>query len=144
MIVLGTFFIQSNQLTVEPVLAGVIVGILSSLVLFIASFPDYDADKSKGRKTLVIAVGKKKATVVFWAFPTIAYSVILFGVGMELFPFFSLITLLSAPLMIRAGLGLKKNYDFTDNLIPSMLSTLMFSRVTGALFVASFLIGSVL
>ena len=71
MIVLGTYFIQSNQITVEGVLGGITIGALSSLVLFIASFPDYDADKSKGRKTLVIAVGKKKATTVFWIFPSI-------------------------------------------------------------------------
>jgi 1,4-dihydroxy-2-naphthoate octaprenyltransferase len=68
MIVLGTYFIQSNQITIEPILGGIFVGVLSSLVLFIASFPDFDADKSKGRKTLVIAVGKKKATRIFWVF----------------------------------------------------------------------------
>ena len=55
MIVIGTFFIQSGELSVESILAGITVGSLSSLVLFIASFPDHDADKSKGRKTLVIS-----------------------------------------------------------------------------------------
>lgn len=144
MIVLGTFFIQSNHLTAESALAGIVVGVLSSLVLFIVSFPDYDADKSKGRKTLVIALGKKKAAKVFWLFPAIVYFVILFGVGVSLFPTSSLIIFLSAPLMIWSGLGLKNNFDDTDNLIPSMSYTLMFSRITGALFVASFLIDSVL
>jgi len=61
MIVIGTFYIQSGQITIESILGGIVVGVLSSLVLFIASFPDHDADKSKGRKSLVIAVGKEKA-----------------------------------------------------------------------------------
>jgi len=141
MIVLGTYFIQSNQLTLESILGGIVVGVLSSLVLFIASFPDHDADKSKGRKTLVIVVGKQKATKIFWMFPAISYIAIIIGVISGFFPAFSLITFLSIPLMIKGGVGLKRNFDSTDALIPSMSSTLMFSRVTGALFVLSFLIG---
>ena len=139
MIVLGTFFIQSNQITLESILGGIVVGVLSSLVLFIASFPDHDADKSKGRKTLVIAVGKKNAASLFWIFPTISYSLIILGISIGIFPILSFITLFSIPLVIKAGLGLKKNFDSVDELVPFMSSTLMFSRITGILFVLSFL-----
>jgi len=142
MIVLGTFFIQSDQITLEPILGGIVVGTLSSLVLFIASFPDHDADKSKGRKTLVIVLGKQKATIFFWAFPVISYSVIVFGVVFEVFPMLSLITFASIPLMVQGGFGLKRNYDSVESMISPMASTLMFSRVTGVLFVVSFLIDS--
>jgi 1,4-dihydroxy-2-naphthoate polyprenyltransferase len=140
MIVIGAFYIQSGEVNVESILAGIVVGTLSSLVLFIASFPDYDADKSKGRKTLVIAVGKEKASKLFWAFPLIAYSIILFGICLDLFPILSLICLLSFPLVIKSGFGLEKNYDSIDNLVPFMSSSLQFSRITGILFVLSFLI----
>ena len=140
MIVMGTFFIQSGEVTVESILAGIVIGTLSSLVLFIASFPDHDADKSKGRKTLVIIVGKEKAVKLFWLFPLVSYVVILIGVSVNLFPFLSLISLLSFPLMIKSGLGLQKNYDAIDNLVPFMSSTLQFSRLTGILFALSFLI----
>jgi len=139
MIVLGTSFIQSSQITLESILGGIVIGVLSSLVLFIASFPDHDADKSKGRKTLVIAVGKKNAASLFWIFPTISYSVIVFGISIGVFPILSLITLTSIPLVIKSGFGLKRNFDSTQELMPSMSSTLMFSRITGVLFVLSFL-----
>jgi 1,4-dihydroxy-2-naphthoate octaprenyltransferase len=141
MIVLGTYFIQANQLTVDAALAGIIVGVMSSLVLFIASFPDYDADKSKGRKTLVIAVGKKNATKIFWLFPIISLTVIVFGISLGIFPISAIIALIPIPLIIQAGLGLKKNYDQTDLLVPFMSKTLMFSRISGALFVVGLLIG---
>ncbi len=139
MIVIGTFFIQSGEVNIESILAGIVVGTLSSLVLFIASFPDHDADKSKGRKTLVIVVGKKKAIKLFWIFPLISYVVIVIGVSVSLFPVLSLITLLSFPLIIKSGLGLQKNYDAIDELVPYMSSTLKFSRITGVLFALSFL-----
>jgi len=140
MIVIGAFYIQFGEVNIESILAGIVVGTLSSLVLFIASFPDHDADKSKGRKTLVIAVGKEKASKLFWAFPLIAYSIILFGICLDLFPILSLICLLSFPLVIKSVFGLQKNYDSIDNLVPFMSSSLQFSRITGILFVLSFLI----
>ena len=140
MIVIGALFIQSGQITLESIFAGIIIGTLSSMVLFIASFPDHDADKSKGRKTLVISVGKQKASRLFWIFPIISFTVIIIGVSMELFPYLSLISLFTIPLMLKSGLGLQKNYDSVDELVPFMSSTLMFSRITGVLFVISFLI----
>ena len=139
MIVLGTYFIQSGHLTFEAGLGGIAVGSLSALVLFIASFPDHDADKSKGRKTLVIAVGKEKAVKLFWIFPIVSFSVIISGVVANLFPISVLICLLTIPLIIKSGIGLKRNYDSVDKLFPYMSSTLTFSRITGILFVLGFL-----
>ena len=140
MIVIGTFYIQSGEVNIESILAGIVIGTLSSLVLFIASFPDHDADKSKGRKTLVITVGKEKARKLFWIFPLFAYGVIVIGVVLNYLPVLTLISLVSFPLIIKSGIGLQKNYDSVDNLVPYMTSTLKFSRLTGILFVISFLI----
>ncbi|MCH1549483.1 MAG: prenyltransferase [Nitrosopumilus sp.] len=140
MIVIGTFYIQSGEVNIESILAGIVIGTLSSLVLFIASFPDHDADKSKGRKTLVITVGKEKARKLFWIFPLFAYGVIIIGVVLNYLPVLTLISLVSLPLIIKSGIGLQKNYDSVDNLVPYMTSTLKFSRLTGILFVISFLI----
>ena len=141
MIVIGTFFIQSGEISIESILAGIVVGSLSSLVLFIASFPDYDADKSKGRKTLVIVAGKENAVKLFWIFPLVSYFTVSFGVWFNLFPMISLIVFFSLPLMIKSGIGLKKNFDSVENLVPPMSSTLMFGRITGVLFIISLLIG---
>ena len=142
MIVLGTFFIQSGEITVDSILSGIVVGILSSIVLFITSFPDYEADRSKGRKTLVISVGKEKATSLFWIFPLTAYAIIILGSALEIFPIYVLITLFSIPLLILSGKQLKKNFDSVDGLVPAMVQTLKFSRITGVLFILGFLIGS--
>ncbi len=140
MIVIGTFFIQSGEVNLESIFAGVVIGTLSSLVLFIASFPDHDADKSKGRKTLVICVGKENARKLFWIFPLIAYSMIIIGISLNFFPLLSLICFLSFPFMINSGVGLQKNFNSVHELVPFMSSSLKFSRITGILFVLSFLI----
>jgi len=140
MIVLGTYFIQSSEINIASIMAGIFVGVLSSLVLFITSFPDYDADKSKGRKTLVIFLGKQKATTMFWIFPIIAYSVLISGIIYEIFPLYCLISLGVLPLIIKAGLSLKQNFDNIQGLVPAMSSTITFSRITGTLFVIGFIL----
>jgi len=140
MIVLGTYFIQSSEIDIAPIMAGIFVGVLSSLVLFITSFPDYEADKAKGRKTLVIFLGKQKATTMFWIFPIIAYSVLISGIVYEIFPLYCLISLGVVPLIIKAGLKLKQNFDNIQGLVPAMSSTITFSRITGALFVMGFIL----
>ena len=141
LIVLGTFFIQSHNLNLDVLFGGLVVGVMSSLVLFISSFPDYDADKSKGRKTLVIVAGKKNASKIFWAFPVISTCIIVFGVLWNQFPTSVLISLIPLPLIMMAGNNLRQNYQETDLLVPSMSKTLMFGRLTGTLFVVGILIG---
>ena len=140
MIVIGTCFIQTTQITESAVLGGIVVGTLSSFVLFITSFPDHDADKAKGRKTLVINLGKQKACSLFWVFPIIFYSVSIFAIIIEVFPIYCLIILSTVPLVIKFGKKLKQNYEKLDKLLPIMSSTLVFSRVTGILLVAGFLL----
>ena len=140
MIVMGTYFVQTSQITEQSVLAGIVIGVLSSLVLFITSFPDHDADKAKGRKTLVISLGMQKACSILWIFPAIAYGITIIAVVFEIFPIFCLIILATIPLIIKSGQKLKQNYDELTNLIPVMSSTLHFSRITGALLVVGFLV----
>jgi len=143
MIVIGTYFVQTSQITESTVLAGIVIGVLSSLVLFITSFPDHDADKAKGRKTLVISLGMQKACSILWIFPAIAYGITIIAVVFEIFPIFCLIILVTIPLIIKSGQKLKQNYDELTNLIPVMSSTLYFSRITGVLLIVGFLVNTI-
>jgi len=140
MIVLGTYFVQSSQITVEPILAGIVSGVLSSTVLFVNSFPDYDADKAHGRKTLVIVLGKAKAATTVWMFPIISYGIIVASVVMHIFPLISLITLFTIPIVIKSSLSLKTKFDQVESLTPVMRDFVSYSRITCALLVVAFLV----
>ena len=140
MIVIGTYFIQTSQISESVILGGIIVGVLSSLVLFITSFPDHDADKAKGRKTLVISFGKQNACSILWVFPAIVYGTTIITVIFEIFPISCLIILATIPLIIKSGYKLKQNYEQLTNLVPAMNLALYFSRITGTLLVVGFLV----
>jgi 1,4-dihydroxy-2-naphthoate octaprenyltransferase len=141
LIVIGTFFIQSQGIDDFSIFAGIVVGLLSSLVLFVTSIPDHDVDKEKGRRNLIIIFGKSNAVKIFLIFPILTYGVIIFGVITGLFPVYSLIVLLAKPFLILAMWHLKDSEKSENMLISSMTNTLYFSRIAGALFVVSFLIG---
>ena len=141
LIIIGTYFIQSQSIDDFTILAGIVVGILSSLVLFVTSIPDHDVDKEKGRRTLIIIFGKANAVKTFLIFPILAYGIIIYGVVSGLFPIYSLIVLLAKPFLIMAILHLKDLEKSENILLSSMTNTLYFSRIAGALFVISFLIG---
>ena len=141
LIVMGTYYIQNSDLTDVSVLSGVVIGILSSLVLFITSFPDHDVDKEKGRRTLVILFGRQKATSIFYVFPIISYGIIIGCVGMSIIPVFCLISLAAVPVAINSIKKLRLSISDENIIISAMRSTLLFSRITGALFIIGFLIG---
>ncbi len=140
LIVMGTYYIQNSELTDVVVLSGIVVGVLSSLVLFVTSFPDHDADKEKGRRTLVILAGRQKAVSIFYIFPIVSYGIIIGCVAMSIIPVFCLISLAAIPVVISSIRKLKSSISDEDKIIPAMKSTLTFSRIAGALFVIGFLI----
>jgi len=140
MIVLGTYFVQNPQINIESILAGVFSGILSSTVLFVNSFPDHDADKAHGRKTLVIVLGKAKAASSVWIFPIISYGIIIAAVIAHIFPIVSLISLFTLPILVKSCISLKQKFDLVDEFVPVMKNFVTYSRITGALLVVSFIL----
>lgn len=137
MIVLGTFYVQSSIITLDAVYNSVIIGLLSSAVLFINAFPDHDADKAKGRRTLVIILGKDNASRFFVIFPTLIYSLILVGIAMQITPIYSLSTFIALPLAINAMKRLNKHKD-ADLYV--MNNIVKFSRLVGVLLLLSFIL----
>ena len=140
MIVLGTFYVQTATVDPAAVLVGSIIGLLSATVLFVNSFPDYSADKSGGRRTLVIILGRKVAARILPIFFTSAYALIVVAVVVGYPNIYALLSLGSLPLALRATLQLCTRKLEANDLEPAMSSTVMYSRVTGILLALSFLL----
>lgn len=140
MIVLGTFYVQNAVLEPTALYVGAIVGILSATVLFINSFPDYEADKSKGRRTLAIMLGRKTASVIFPIFIIAAYALIAVGIFFGFTKIYSLISFASVPFAIKSVLQLRKEPESTERIVPAMASAVTYSRITGFLLAMSFIL----
>jgi 1,4-dihydroxy-2-naphthoate polyprenyltransferase len=140
MIVLGSLYVQNATLEPAAMYGGAIVGLLSATVLFINSFPDYEADKSKGRRTLVIILGRKVASTTFPMFIIAAYALIVGGIFFGLTKVYCLICFVSMPLAIKSALSLRKDPQSIDNIVPAMASAVTYSRITGFLLAMSYIL----
>jgi 1,4-dihydroxy-2-naphthoate octaprenyltransferase len=107
------------------------VGTLSASVLFVNSFPDYDADRDNGRRTLVIILGKKRGAKLLPLLVIVSYGLIAVGILLGYTKLFSLISFISIPVAVSAIRQLKENNQKAEKLVPAMTTTLLYSRITG-------------
>jgi 1,4-dihydroxy-2-naphthoate octaprenyltransferase len=141
MIVVGTFYVQTGSIDMAVLHVGSIIGILSASVLFVNSFPDYDADRDNGRRTLVIILGKKRGAKVLSLLVSLTYIMIAAGVLLSYTKLYSLISFVSIPFATRAiRYLLYENNETFENLVPAMTSILMYSRITGILLAIGLLL----
>ena len=141
MIVVGTFYVQSGSFSATAAYSGAVMGLLSATVLFSNSFPDYEADMSKGRRTLVIVLGRRKAAHLFPVFVGVTYALIVAGVALGLSKVYSLACFASVPFALKASRNLLRDQQSIEtSLVPAMASAVTYSRLTGAIFAASFFV----
>jgi len=131
LIVIGSAYVQSGIIDNSVIFLGIIIGLLSSVVILIASIPDYTADKSKGRRTLIIMVGKDKGMILFQIIIVSIYSLLSIGIILEYLPFYSIITFISLPFAIKSIKLLLKDYENIDYVVVAVSNTIKFSRIIG-------------
>ena len=140
LIVFGAYYVLTNSVEFIPFYNGIILGMLSGCVLFITSFPDFEADKSKGRKTLAISLGKDQALKLYPILLLSPYLLLIFGVILNLIVIYSLICFISIPYLFKAIKGIKKAPPV--GLLSAMESTLVFARITGTMLIISYLLAA--
>lgn len=140
LIVVGSYYVQTSSIGVGVVYVGIIMGILSASVLFVNSFPDYQADRSRGRRTLVILLGRQRAVKIFPWMILCTYVLIIAGIFLGYLKIYSLASLLSAPFAVSAIKRIGKSYQDIEKLVPVMGATVAYSRITGVVLAASLFI----
>ena len=140
--VLGVYFIQTANYTWPVIVASVPSGILVHNLLLLNEFPDVEADRKAGRKTLPIAVGKAKASIAYSVLTVAVYLWIIGGVVAGLMPPFSLIALLTLPFAIKAIQGALKYQELTK-LVPAMANNVLVVLLTQFLLGIGYILAKV-
>jgi len=140
--ILGVYFVQTSVYTLPVLIASIPSGILVHNLLLLNEFPDVEADKKAGRKTLPITMGKEKASIVYSALTIIVYLWIIGGVVMGQMPAFSLIALLTLPLAIKAIRGALKHQDMSQ-LVPAMANNVLVVLLTQLLLGIGYILAGV-
>ncbi len=139
--VLGTYFVQTATY-LPAIIASVPSGILVHNLLLLNEFPDIEADRKGGRKTLPIIIGKTRASKVYSALTVVVYLWIIGGVLAGQMPTFSLIALLTLPLAIKAIQGALKPREI-DKLAPAMSNNVLVVLLTQLLLGIGYILARV-
>jgi 1,4-dihydroxy-2-naphthoate octaprenyltransferase len=140
--VLGAYFVQTTAYTFPAVIACIPSGILVHNLLLLNEFPDAEADRKAGRKTLPIVMGKTKAWIVYSALTLAVYLWIIGWVVAGKMPAFSLLALLTLPLAIKAIVGARKHEEMS-RLVPAMANNVLVVLLTQFLLGVGYILAGV-
>ncbi len=141
--VMGMYFAQAGQYTWHAVIAAVPSGILVHNLLLLNEFPDVEADRGAGRKTLPITMGKNGASLVYSAATLLVYLWIVVWAAAGVLPPFSLIALLTLPFAIKAIRASRQHGDM-GRLVGGMASNVLVVLLTQLLLGAGYILAVVL
>ena len=137
---LGAFYVQTAMLSWEPALAAVPISLLIAAVLYINQFQDCEADRSVGKRHLVVRLGKKKAVPGYAALMFASYIFVASCVPLGLISPFSLLIFLSLPLAVQGVSHAREYYAGSMHLAPANAVTVMSHLMIGILMTAGYIL----
>jgi 1,4-dihydroxy-2-naphthoate polyprenyltransferase len=134
--VIGTHFALTGHYSWTAAVASLIPFFLVNNLLLLNQFPDIEADKSVGRKNILISAGLRTGALVYTFFIVLTYAAITAGVLFGLLPILSLIGTATIVLSVPAVISAFKNSKNIPKLIPAMSLNVVINLVTPLLLAA--------
>jgi 1,4-dihydroxy-2-naphthoate polyprenyltransferase len=127
----GTYYVLTGSLAFEPLIAGTTVGLLTTNILYINQFPDYQSDRDSGKSTLVVRLGTERARFLYLVFLAGAAFFIILGPLLLGYSNYYLLGLLAlSPAVVASRLLLRYHRD-PPNLFKGQALTIVAQLVTG-------------
>ena len=142
--VLGSYYVQTRQLNLKALWTSIPIGLLIAAVLYINEFPDYEADRAVGKKTLIVVLGRARAVWGYVVLLVAAYGMIVAGAALGILPATALLALLTLPLAYRSIRGAMRFHSDTQKLIPTNATTIQIHLLTGLLLCLGYVIARLL
>ncbi len=135
--VVGTYYVLTGTLTGKALYGAIPSGLLVTNLLLLSEFPDTEADRLGGRKTLPIVLGKDLAARLYCALTAATFLWIAAGVLRGWMPPTALIALLALPAGLRAARGALAHGE-ADRLISALRSNVLFVLLTQLLLAIAY------
>ena len=140
LIVSGTYLVLTGTFSWAAVAAGLPLGIMIGLVVFINQFPDMVADAGAGKRHWVVRMGLEKASTWYAALMVSTFALILALWAFGIYPEAALLALLAFAVSIKAiRIVLKKHADVRA-LVPAQAMTIQAHLAVGLLLTLGFVI----
>jgi 1,4-dihydroxy-2-naphthoate octaprenyltransferase len=123
LIAVGTYLVQRGATSLSLLLVSLPLGLLIAAFLWINEFPDYRADRSAGKNTLVVRLGRDRAGRVFRLLVGSAFALLALLPALGL-PWTVWLGFAGVPSAWAATGRLLRNPESTQALIPAQAATL--------------------
>ncbi len=127
---LGAFYVQAQTITLQAFLATLPMGIMLFSMIAINEIPDIDEDRAAGKLTLVARWGKLAGVKLYVGSWICTYAVVAVSVAFGLLPLFTLLALVSLPLVVRSIKTLTANYESPKLMAPANLDMIKAHSIT--------------
>lgn len=142
--VLGTYIVLTGNVDLIAFIAGLPIGFLITLVLYINQFPDMEADASVGKNHWVVRLGRKKASSGYPMILGGTYAFVALAVLIDLLPAFALLFFLTLPLALKASKIVLTNANNVRALLPAQAITVQIHLFGGLLLAVGLTISAYL
>jgi 1,4-dihydroxy-2-naphthoate octaprenyltransferase len=140
LMVMGTHFVLTGHYSWTSFVASLVPFFLVNDLLLLNQFPDMDADRSVGRKHIVIFLGPGRSSLIYGLFMAATYLVIVAGIGGGWLPKMSSLGLLTLPLAIPTMIGVHRHACEIPKLLPYLGFNVIINLATPALVAIGFFV----
>ncbi|MFM7365799.1 MAG: 2-carboxy-1,4-naphthoquinone phytyltransferase [Cuspidothrix sp.] len=110
----AVYYSQTQGWSSKNLAASVIVGVVTSLVLFCSHFHQVEDDIAAGKKSPIVRLGTQTGAKVLVGFTASIYPLILLFVILNIFPLWTLLSFLSLPFAVKLCRHVWENHHLPD------------------------------
>jgi len=141
---LGSYFVQTQTVSLEAFVATLPMGIMLFSMIIINEIPDYQEDRLAGKLTLVARYGKRSGVKLYIASWVCTYTVIVLGVLSGVMPLLALLALVSMPLTFRSVRMLRRDFEDPVRLAPANFDMIKAHSLTSFGLIAAYSISGLI
>jgi 1,4-dihydroxy-2-naphthoate octaprenyltransferase len=141
---LGSYFVQTQTVSLEAFVATLPMGIMLFSMTIINEIPDYQEDRLAGKLTLVARYGKRSGVKLYIASWVCTYTVIVLGALSGVMPLLALLALVSMPLTFRSVRILRRDFEDPVRLAPANFDMIKAHSLTSFGLIAAYSISGLI
>ncbi len=141
LMVMGTDFVLTGRYSWPAFAASLVPFFLVSNLLLLNQFPDVEADRSVGRRHLLITAGRRSSAVVYSIFLGLTFVSLAAAVYLGLLPRASLLGLVMLVVAVPTAAGVLKHANDLSKLKPYLGLNVLLNLLTPALVALGLLVG---
>lgn len=133
LMVVGTYVAMTGSYSLAPAVASLVPFFLVNNLLLLNQFPDVEADRSVGRRHLLVTSGAQHAARWYAVQMVLAFASMLLGVTTGLLPTGALLGLLMLPVAVMTARDVVRHAQTLERLLPAMSRNVAINLLTPVL-----------